>query len=245
MSESTEETHYQVALTNGQVLTAFAVLLACIVAAFFAGVWIGRGSNRDARPYQVAAEGGEEGGEFDFFSGDDTLTDAPASPAAEVPAAAEAAPPKRLSRTLTEPPRDEPAPAKAAEKPAAKKPAESAPEPEPAASESLPPPEPMPRRQAETAPAPTASAATPDVPADGEGFQIQVLATSDRGKAQELVDRLQDADFRAYLSPTGAPGREIYRVRVGPLPSRELAQTQAEELERRWGLESWITPGGP
>jgi len=41
---SHEPSYYEIALTNRQVVVAFVVLLTCVVAAFFSGVWIGRES---------------------------------------------------------------------------------------------------------------------------------------------------------------------------------------------------------
>ena len=54
VSNSHEPSYYEIALTNRQVLVAFVILLCCVLAAFFAGVWIGRGS--PARP-AVPAQG--------------------------------------------------------------------------------------------------------------------------------------------------------------------------------------------
>jgi cell division septation protein DedD len=41
---SHEPSYYEIALTNRQVMVAFVVLLVCVVAAFLAGVWLGRES---------------------------------------------------------------------------------------------------------------------------------------------------------------------------------------------------------
>ncbi|HLX10441.1 MAG TPA: SPOR domain-containing protein [Thermoanaerobaculia bacterium] len=40
-----EPSYYEIALTNRQVVVAFVILLTCVVAAFFSGVWIGRESS--------------------------------------------------------------------------------------------------------------------------------------------------------------------------------------------------------
>ena len=92
----------------------------------------------------------------------------------------------------------------------------------------------------------TAAAERPPAPTgDGPGFHIQVLATSDREKAEALVARLVDADFKAFIVPSNEGGRTMYRVRVGPFEDRAIAAGKAEELETRWGLDSWISPGAP
>ena len=214
-----EDTHYQVALTNGQVLTAFAVLLGCLVAVFFAGVWLGRGSVDETPAYAASDRLPEVTDEFAFFSGDDAATE---SEAAGAPPSEPVAEPERRRRTRqqdrrSKPPAGDPSPPEAMEPKGTHQAA--------ATEEPVPP--------------------SPDSAKGIGGFTIQVFASADRAKAESLVERLMDADFRAYVTPSDDPDKEIYRVRVGPLPSRELAETQASELERRWGLESWISASAP
>ena len=72
-----------------------------------------------------------------------------------------------------------------------------------------------------------------------------MLATSDRDKAEALVARLVDADFKAFIVPSNEGGRTMYRVRVGPFSDRAMAAGKAQELKTRWGLDSWISPGAP
>jgi hypothetical protein len=260
MSESIDSTHYQVALTNGQVLTAFGVLLGCILAAFFAGVWIGRGATGNEL-MQVANARAEEpdAKQFNFFSGD-SPADEPAAGSADEASTPEST---RPARTAAKPVAKAPEPKRVAPTQRSSEPAATA-AASPARAET-PPPEPMRRTGAvpssapstpEAAPAAqpaaepppakaeTAVAASAPAQATADGFLIQVFASADQSKAQALVDKLVDADFNAFLAPTDTPGSEVYRVRVGPLPSREVAQRQAAEMKRRWGLESWISPSG-
>src|ERR1700730_4361750 len=49
VSVSHEPSYYEIALTNRQVVVAFVILLTCVVAAFFSGVWIGRESTARAQ----------------------------------------------------------------------------------------------------------------------------------------------------------------------------------------------------
>ena len=70
MNDSTEATHYQIELTSRQVLAALVVLLICLFASFFSGVWIGRNAEADSAAHELArvdevSRGGER---FDFFS---------------------------------------------------------------------------------------------------------------------------------------------------------------------------------
>jgi len=48
-----EPSYYEIALTNRQVIVAFVVLLLCLIAAFFSGVWIGRESGARMAAEQV------------------------------------------------------------------------------------------------------------------------------------------------------------------------------------------------
>ena len=72
MSNSHEPSYYEIALTNRQVVVAFVVLLACLLTAFFSGVWVGRGSAEREAPAVVRQAPPEptEGAdlqELDFF----------------------------------------------------------------------------------------------------------------------------------------------------------------------------------
>ena len=42
MSEAREQSYYEIALTNRQVMAIFIVLLVCVLASFVSGLWIGR-----------------------------------------------------------------------------------------------------------------------------------------------------------------------------------------------------------
>jgi tetratricopeptide (TPR) repeat protein len=59
---------------------------------------------------------------------------------------------------------------------------------------------------------------------DGLGFTVQVAALADRGKASSLVEELRQKGFAGFLAETLLRGRQVYRVRVGPLRSRDEAQ---------------------
>jgi DedD protein len=82
---SHEPSYYEIALTNRQVVVAFVILLTCVVAAFFSGVWIGResaaraqerlallGRGRAADGANLDADKGKQEGqalqEFKFFA---------------------------------------------------------------------------------------------------------------------------------------------------------------------------------
>src|SRR5262249_39766220 len=62
VGSSHEPSYYEIALTNRQVVVAFVILLACVVAAFLSGVWIGRESAARAQQ-KLAMLGGAGPGE--------------------------------------------------------------------------------------------------------------------------------------------------------------------------------------
>ena len=218
MTELHEETHYQIALTNRQVLTAFVALLVCLFLAFFAGVWIGRGS--------VPTESMRA----------DLPGDGPAAPDREF---------RFFGRTA---PDDEPADGTTVQsvKPAQDEP--PAQPPRRRAKETLPPPEPMKRAAAEETPAvhrdrsqdANKKPATAQ-PSAGQAV-IQVHAGADRAQAEDLVKRLRAAGYESFLAEIDGP--EPYRVRVGPFGSRDLARARANQLEKELGLETYLPPSG-
>jgi cell division septation protein DedD len=289
VNDTSEATHYQIELTSRQVLAGLVVLLVCLFAAFFAGVWIGRNAEASSAASELAsvdevARGGER---YDFFSktGGERSGggDGAGATAAEEDSSLDAFPSRSsspLEGDFGPDAEDEELGATEGERSTmagADPDALFEDDAATAGDADLPPPEEMGRggrrrraaaRAAEEealaataddpelpddgAPAPPAanrntSAATSARPATGagSGFHIQVLATADKAKADALVKRLADADFEAVLVPSNEGGRTLYRVRVGPFSDRPIAAAAAKELETRWGLDSWISPGAP
>lgn len=78
--------------------------------------------------------------------------------------------------------------------------------------------------------APTA-VSVEDSEATREQWGVQLGSFSNRENANRMVNELIDQGFPAHVSVTSSGGRSMYRVRVGPRPSRasaaELAQTLA------------------
>jgi cell division septation protein DedD len=295
VSDSTEATHYQIELTSRQVLAALVVLLVCLFAAFFSGVWIGRNAEASSAASELArvdevSRGGER---FDFFSKTGTphtagtgpsgaATDATQPGDPDFPSSSAGAPidqgdfgpdpddaeldpveGDRASMTDADPDAlfegdeagapidDELAPPEEMGRGGRRRRAAAREEEEArvAAAESEPATAtdaaaPVGSARPTAAAPPPATAAKPAAAAES-GFHIQVLATSDRGKAEALVARLVDADFKAFIAPSTEGGRTMYRVRVGPFSDRTIAAGKAQELKSRWGLDSWISPGAP
>lgn len=221
-----EPSYYEIALTGRQVLVAFVVLLVCLVAAFFSGVWVGSGSGEDEeRPVEIAREetdGEEPLQELSFF--DETPMDRP----------------RDLEDVAREPRPDttllEDVGGREAARDEGTAPGELEAEPEPVAppDETGGTPPAADRSRPETRPAPSGSLSSGDV-------VIQVFSSAEEPKAREVLSRLEKNGFRAFLSPLTDGGRTLFRVRVGPFERRSDAEATAERLRRSMNLETWIT----
>lgn len=231
MSDAHEQSYYEIALTNRQVLVAFVILLSCVLIAFFAGVWVGRGAPQvaaepTAEQEQVADDGFEDPKEFEFFADQDVPEARPdMREIAENPN-----PDTTLAQDLGVEPK-----AKARETaPAAAAPAEeSAPAKRPRREEKAAAPPPAP------APAPT----TNGEPASSEAevLVIQVFSSRDEVQARRLVTTLQEAGFQAFLSPVETDGTTMFRVRIGPFGDRDQAESVADRVRSRFKVDTWIT----
>jgi DedD protein len=220
VSEQQEPSYYEIALTNRQVLVAFVILLVCVLAAFFAGVWVGRGSPAAASdsPQQAAAVAAPtpsagEPKELAFFNENGEGT----SPDDNAGGGSEAARPDL--KDLATKPRQDTTLAQDLGIPNAPNPGASA--------------------------APTAAAATPAAAAAGTAAPaapagalfIQVLSSRDELQAKRLETRLRAAGYKAFLSPAGPK----YRVRIGPFTAREEADRVAAKARRDFRVDTWIT----
>jgi len=220
-SESREPSYYEVALTNRQVLVAFVALLTCVLAAFLAGVWIGRGGASSSPPPAVAqapAPNEPPLEQLTFFTGKEpgarTAAAATPAPATQRPAATAAPPPAVVTAAPT------PAPAR----------------PTPAATPAATP-KPTPAR---ATPAPTPAAAKPAA-VPGRIF-VQVYSSTNASRAKEIVAQLKKGGFKVVLAETAKDGGQTnYRVRVGPYDTRAAADSAAGRLRREYRLDTWVT----
>jgi cell division septation protein DedD len=69
---------------------------------------------------------------------------------------------------------------------------------------------------------------------------IQVGAFSERAAAQRLAKDLRGKGFPVLIVPGDGSGTPRYRVRVGPLGSRDEAEQTAAQLKRDEKLPTWI-----
>jgi DedD protein len=135
--------------------------------------------------------------------------------------------------------------------------APAAPLPVPQAAEAGPQPAPVTESQpervaqaAEPEPSPPAtpaaktpvpepvSAPPPAIPARG-GWAVQVGAFGSAASATKLVNQLQEAGYKAYVSPVARGGKTLHRVRVGPEAERSEAESLVAGLKVR-GLPATV-----
>jgi cell division septation protein DedD len=253
VSNSHEPSYYEIALTNRQVIVAFVLLLLCMVAAFFSGVWIGRESGvrstteqmvRNAPPPQEEKKEGQNLEEFEFF---DSAQKGKSKPAPAPQPAKTEPPPQAASQAGVDTTLAEDFGAEDTEAGAAPKPATSpatAPiipprkTPTPAATPAAAKPAPTPRPPKKPAEKPEPSAE----PARAAGqVVIQVFSSPEKEQAVRIRDRLVAGGHKAYLSPVEVSGRTMYRVRIGPFSSRDKAQQAAEQVRKGFKLDTWVT----
>jgi DedD protein len=105
----------------------------------------------------------------------------------------------------------------------------------PADVAAAPPPAPAP------APLPSADrAAAPGARAAGK-LAVQVGAFAESRAAEQLAESLRGAGLPVYVSPSAAAeGQQRWRVRVGPVATREEADRIASRLKTKEKLPTWV-----
>lgn len=228
-----EPSYYEVSLTHRQVVGALAILLACVFAAFLAGVWLGRASpvsqeaSSPVPSNETAAVPLERLTFFEEPAGRQGTQEANRATEPRAVPAAETAQPASGSESAA----GETTPGAAGHGTAAGEaeiateaiPSDRATGGSPAGTTVAVMPEPDSSRDAPTAP-----------------FFVQVFSSNNEVRARELVARLRNAKFSVVLLEPREPGGN-YRVRVGPYGSRERAEAAARRLQREHRLQTWIT----
>ena len=79
-----------------------------------------------------------------------------------------------------------------------------------------------------------------DLPSDDDGFVVQIAAMPDLDEARTVVDQLAAAGYPAYLLSTAVENLELFRVRVGPFPTRQQAAATVRELAREGYEGAWL-----
>lgn len=220
VSDSRQQSYYEIALTNRQVMGVFVVLLVCVLGAFLAGVWVGREGLAVVATVepQAISSGVTEGEtpleELDFFDrGDEPTVEEETVPPADASQDEPSSPViiEELGGSESE-----------------ERPAQDVPLPPPPSISSEPP------RSASPVPDPVTAAT-------GGDFVVQVFSSSDEEQAKRVLERLLAGEYPAQLSPVDVDGRPMYRVRVGPYVERADAQEIADRIRRTYRLDTWIT----
>jgi DedD protein len=103
----------------------------------------------------------------------------------------------------------------------------------PADVAAAPPPAPPPLPSADRAAAPGARTA-------GK-LSVQVGAFAESRAAEQLAQSLRGAGLPVYVSPSAeAEGQKRWRVRVGPVATREEAERIASRLKSKEKLPTWV-----
>ena len=74
----------------------------------------------------------------------------------------------------------------------------------------------------------------------GAGYVVQVGSFSQKANAETLTAKLKAKGFPAFVEGTKAGGKSIYRVKVGPRPTREAADGLRQRLIDKARLEGII-----
>lgn len=77
--------------------------------------------------------------------------------------------------------------------------------------------------------------------ADPSGPSVQVAAVPRLDEARVAMERLASLGYPVHMTTKVVSGTEMYRVRVGPLKSRAVAEEVAHQLERAGFSAPWIT----
>jgi DedD protein len=95
-------------------------------------------------------------------------------------------------------------------------------------------------RPAPTAPAPSARATPPKpAPAPAGDWTVQLGSFGEEPNARRLAQRAATFGYKAEVSSYRSEGRTLYRVRVGPQPTRAAADAAASAL-RAHGVDARV-----
>jgi cell division septation protein DedD len=101
------------------------------------------------------------------------------------------------------------------------------------------PPAPPPASSAKATPAPAAEAPVAQAPPPGD-YAVQVLATRARQQAEDILRRLEQRGYLAYVNTSGTGASPLYRVRVGTFANQQGAQFVVERLRQEEALSGFV-----
>ncbi len=89
--------------------------------------------------------------------------------------------------------------------------------------------------------APTVVEMPPATPV-GKGWTIQAGSFGQKPNAEKLMANLKLKGMPAYLSEIKVQDKTLYRVRIGPIESKQKAEQQLREVEANFKLKGAILP---
>ena len=95
------------------------------------------------------------------------------------------------------------------------------------------------------APAAVEKQSAPSNVGDGGDWVVQLGSFSSVDNAHALRDKLRKSGFTAYVETLKSSKGISYRVRVGPVESREKAELQKERISSKLELDSIVMPRSP
>lgn len=215
--DSSDDAFHEIQLSGKQLVFLFMATTVVSVVIFLCGVLVGRNvraENLVADPVMAAAADPAPASEP--LSPDPAATEPPA-PAPE----GDLTYPKRLESTRPGPEkltaRKDEAP-KPVEPPAPREDGRKAEEPTPAAA--------APRPAEPPVPSPAAQGARPG------RWIVQVVSLKDRAAANQIVQRLKNKGYPAFLAVTSGAPTQLYKVQVGRYRERSEAQQIQSRLKR-------------
>jgi DedD protein len=81
--------------------------------------------------------------------------------------------------------------------------------------------------------APIASAAAAPKSQGGSGWAVQLGSFSSQATAERLTNELRAEGYDAFVMPVKSNAATLYRVRIGPMPSRELADATLRKVKSK------------
>ncbi len=73
-----------------------------------------------------------------------------------------------------------------------------------------------------------------------KSWAVQVGSFGNRDNALKLQNRLRNADFPAYIQDITDQNKSIYRVRIGPIRSREKASLMSQQVSKSEKRETLV-----
>lgn len=79
-------------------------------------------------------------------------------------------------------------------------------------------------------------------PPAGKGWTIQAGSFGQKSNAEKLMANLKLSGMPAYLSEIKVQDKTLYRVRIGPVATRQKAEQQLKTVEQNFKLKGAILP---